>query len=154
MSGRKPPLATGLSPKEGPPGTRVTIRGENLGIEAKDLIGKYKQSSKMIKTQRKYTGTILNRDDQILSNIPVRDITSLDYDVLIFYYRSADMWCRLFVVCRMEISQQNNCPDRPSKGQRRNNSHHCNRRDWQLYCTIQRLLCSNRLVYLIISLNI
>ena len=38
---RKPlPLVTGISPKEGPPGTRVTIRGENLGIDVKDLIGK------------------------------------------------------------------------------------------------------------------
>ncbi|GAB1601968.1 exocyst complex component 2-like isoform X1 [Argonauta hians] len=34
-----PPLVTGLSPKEGPPGTRITIRGENLGYDAKDLIG-------------------------------------------------------------------------------------------------------------------
>ena len=30
---------TGISPKEGPPGTRVTIRGENLGVDARDLIG-------------------------------------------------------------------------------------------------------------------
>ncbi|XP_013403813.1 exocyst complex component 2 isoform X2 [Lingula anatina] len=35
----EPPLVTGISPKEGPPGTRVTIRGENLGAEPKDLIG-------------------------------------------------------------------------------------------------------------------
>ena len=34
-----PPLVTGISPKEGPPGTRVTIRGENLGSDEKDLIG-------------------------------------------------------------------------------------------------------------------
>ncbi|ESN97150.1 hypothetical protein HELRODRAFT_193281 [Helobdella robusta] len=34
-----PPQVTGISPKEGPPGTRVTIRGENLGVDAKDLIG-------------------------------------------------------------------------------------------------------------------
>jgi len=34
-----PPLVTGVSPKDGLPGTRVTIRGENLGIDARDLIG-------------------------------------------------------------------------------------------------------------------
>ncbi|XP_064599052.1 exocyst complex component 2-like [Liolophura sinensis] len=39
MSGRALPLVTGLSPKEGPPGTRITIRGENLGTDPKDLIG-------------------------------------------------------------------------------------------------------------------
>ncbi|XP_068145979.1 exocyst complex component 2 [Drosophila tropicalis] len=33
------PVVTGLSPKEGPPGTRVTIRGEFLGTRAQDLIG-------------------------------------------------------------------------------------------------------------------
>jgi len=34
-----PPKVTGLSPKEGPPGTLVTIRGENLGESEDDLIG-------------------------------------------------------------------------------------------------------------------
>ncbi|XP_045542416.1 exocyst complex component 2 [Papilio machaon] len=34
-----PPVVTGISPKEGPPGTRVTIRGEFLGISVTDLIG-------------------------------------------------------------------------------------------------------------------
>jgi len=34
-----PPVVNGISPKEGPPGTRVTIRGENLGAEARDFIG-------------------------------------------------------------------------------------------------------------------
>lgn len=34
-----PPVVTGISPKEGPPGTRVTIRGEFLGATANDLIG-------------------------------------------------------------------------------------------------------------------
>ncbi|XP_055588064.1 exocyst complex component 2 [Uranotaenia lowii] len=33
------PVVTGLSPKEGPPGTRVTIRGEFLGTKASDLVG-------------------------------------------------------------------------------------------------------------------
>lgn len=36
---RPPPQVTGISPKEGPPGTRVTIRGEDLGVEPRDLIG-------------------------------------------------------------------------------------------------------------------
>ncbi|KAK7578051.1 hypothetical protein V9T40_010256 [Parthenolecanium corni] len=34
-----PPSVTGISPKEGPPGTRVTIRGEYLGREPNDVIG-------------------------------------------------------------------------------------------------------------------
>lgn len=34
------PVVTGLSPKEGPPGTRVTIRGEFLGSKPSDLVGK------------------------------------------------------------------------------------------------------------------
>uniref|UniRef100_A0A8D8SKL0 Exocyst complex component 2 n=1 Tax=Cacopsylla melanoneura TaxID=428564 RepID=A0A8D8SKL0_9HEMI len=33
-----PPVVTGISPKEGPPGTRVTIRGEYLGSKPNDLI--------------------------------------------------------------------------------------------------------------------
>ncbi|KAL1122800.1 hypothetical protein AAG570_003126 [Ranatra chinensis] len=33
------PVVTGISPKEGPPGTKVTIRGENLGNKPTDLIG-------------------------------------------------------------------------------------------------------------------
>ncbi|GAB0097923.1 Exocyst complex component 2 [Sergentomyia squamirostris] len=33
------PVVTGLSPKEGPPGTRITIRGEFLGSRPSDLIG-------------------------------------------------------------------------------------------------------------------
>jgi len=39
-AGRRPsPQVTGISPKEGPPGTRVTIRGEQLGVDARDLTG-------------------------------------------------------------------------------------------------------------------
>ena len=34
-----PPVVTGVSPKEGPPGTRVTIRGENLGFGPEDITG-------------------------------------------------------------------------------------------------------------------
>ncbi|XP_071445484.1 exocyst complex component 2 isoform X2 [Hetaerina americana] len=34
-----PPIVTGISPKEGPPGTRVTLRGEYLGSGPNDLIG-------------------------------------------------------------------------------------------------------------------
>jgi exocyst complex component 2 len=32
------PLVTGISPKEGYPGTKVTIRGQYLGIDERDLI--------------------------------------------------------------------------------------------------------------------
>ncbi|XP_041376144.1 exocyst complex component 2-like isoform X2 [Gigantopelta aegis] len=39
MKNRRLPLVTGVSPKEGPPGTRIIIRGENLGIDPRDLIG-------------------------------------------------------------------------------------------------------------------
>lgn len=38
---RKPPLVTGISPKEGTAWTKVTIRGENLGTGPTDLIGKF-----------------------------------------------------------------------------------------------------------------
>ncbi|KAG7316538.1 hypothetical protein KOW79_020079 [Hemibagrus wyckioides] len=36
---RQPPLVTGISPNEGTPWTKVTIRGENLGTGANDLVG-------------------------------------------------------------------------------------------------------------------
>ncbi|XP_035270817.1 exocyst complex component 2 [Anguilla anguilla] len=36
---RQPPLVTGISPNEGAPWTKVTIRGENLGTGPADLIG-------------------------------------------------------------------------------------------------------------------
>lgn len=32
------PVVTGLSPKEGTPGTKITVRGEFLGTKAQDLI--------------------------------------------------------------------------------------------------------------------
>ncbi|KAG7207719.1 hypothetical protein KM043_009335 [Ampulex compressa] len=34
-----PPVVTGVSPKEGPPGTRVIVRGEFLGNKIQDLVG-------------------------------------------------------------------------------------------------------------------
>ena len=37
---RPPPVVTGISPAEGPPGTKVIIRGENLGLDAKDVVGR------------------------------------------------------------------------------------------------------------------
>ncbi|XP_037553738.1 exocyst complex component 2 [Nematolebias whitei] len=36
---RQPPLVTGISPKEGTAWTKVTIRGENLGMGPTDLVG-------------------------------------------------------------------------------------------------------------------
>lgn len=41
---RKPPLVTGISPNEGISWTKVTIRGENLGMGPTDLIGKVKKA--------------------------------------------------------------------------------------------------------------
>lgn len=34
------PVVTGISPSVGLPGTKVTIRGENLGESKEDIIGK------------------------------------------------------------------------------------------------------------------
>ncbi|KAG5883751.1 hypothetical protein JTB14_023173 [Gonioctena quinquepunctata] len=34
-----PPIVTGLSPNEGPPGTKIKIRGEHFGTKPSDLIG-------------------------------------------------------------------------------------------------------------------
>ncbi|KAL3277052.1 hypothetical protein HHI36_012413 [Cryptolaemus montrouzieri] len=34
-----PPIVTGISPNEGPPGTRIKIRGENFGNKPYDLVG-------------------------------------------------------------------------------------------------------------------
>ena len=33
------PVVSGVSPNEGPPGTKLTIRGENLGNSLKDIMG-------------------------------------------------------------------------------------------------------------------
>jgi exocyst complex component 2 len=38
------PLVTGIAPKEGYPGTKVIIRGDNLGKNFEDLIGKLKSA--------------------------------------------------------------------------------------------------------------
>lgn len=35
------PVVTGISPIEGVPGTKVIIRGENLGNRPEDLIGEF-----------------------------------------------------------------------------------------------------------------
>ena len=40
VSGEVQPVVTGISPAEGPPGTIVKIRGENLGKSENDLLGK------------------------------------------------------------------------------------------------------------------
>lgn len=55
------PVVTGLSPKEGPPGTKVTIRGENLGKNPNDLIGE----KMFLKT--KYNEVIKYRKFHLLS---------------------------------------------------------------------------------------
>ena len=35
------PVVTGVAPKEGPPGTKITIRGENLGLSQNDVLGMF-----------------------------------------------------------------------------------------------------------------
>ena len=35
------PVVTGISPKEAKPGTKLTIRGENFGLNLNDLEGVY-----------------------------------------------------------------------------------------------------------------
>lgn len=51
-----PPAVTGISPKEGPPGTRVTIRGENLGKKPQDLISKIHLTYLQLKAQNSPIG--------------------------------------------------------------------------------------------------
>ena len=51
------PVVTGISPNEATPGTKITIRGENFGTSASDLLGvnilgKSKNLSKPIKILR------------------------------------------------------------------------------------------------------
>ena len=36
-----PPIVNGISPREGPPGTKITIRGENFGVSPQDLVRLY-----------------------------------------------------------------------------------------------------------------
>ena len=35
------PQVTGISPNKGPPGTKFTIRGENLGLNKDDVISTF-----------------------------------------------------------------------------------------------------------------
>ena len=37
--GSQSPVVSGVSPNEGPSGTKLTIRGENLGESLKDIVG-------------------------------------------------------------------------------------------------------------------
>ena len=37
--GPQGPVVSGVSPNEGQPGTRLTIRGENLGDSLRDILG-------------------------------------------------------------------------------------------------------------------
>lgn len=49
------PVVSGISPREGPPGTKVTIRGENLGSNPQDVVGKATRGRGQYKW-RKYNG--------------------------------------------------------------------------------------------------
>lgn len=54
---RQPPLVTGISPNEGIPWTKVTIRGENLGTGPADLIGKGRAGAVCSQYKRLYVGS-------------------------------------------------------------------------------------------------
>ena len=68
------PLVTGISPKEGYPGTKVIIRGENLGKDENDLIAvricgvdctlraKWEKESRIIT----YTGLCIGKGDIVV----------------------------------------------------------------------------------------
>lgn len=61
-----PPVVTGLSPNEGLPGTRITIRGENFGSKPTDLIG-YTFSLIIVKIKGYFPGLSICGFDCLLS---------------------------------------------------------------------------------------
>lgn len=75
----KNPVVTGISPKEGPPGTKVTIRGEYLG----------------------------NNHNDLLSNLQIINF-KLTLESQLLFYRSSrfeDMRLRVYAFSRMEIAK-------------------------------------------------
>ena len=60
-----PPIVNGISPREGPPGTKITIRGENFGVSPQDLVRLYIITvfTKILNTQ---IGVFINGCDCLL----------------------------------------------------------------------------------------
>ena len=54
-SGPQSPVVSGVSPNEGQPGTRLTIRGENLGESLRDIMGVSRFSSSGARETLSYT---------------------------------------------------------------------------------------------------
>lgn len=79
-----PPAVTGISPKEGPPGTRVTIRGEKLGNKPQDLISKILAHLQLF---LRYSKNLCEKTCLIM-------LTKLG--LVCFYYRK--MVCRLYLI--------------------------------------------------------
>lgn len=100
-----PPVVTGLSPNEGPPGTKITIRGENFGSTPSDLIGNLSEIHDM-------QGTV---------------------NLKFAFLRTDNMRMRLFIVGGVEILKEDNSEVRSWK--RKGGCHHHNskrgRRDLQ-----------------------
>lgn len=127
------PLVTGISPKEGPPGTRVTLRGENLGNDSRDLTGltlfiilslEFQDFSLMKNSclyyhkiwtfeMRKQVFALYTVTAELLSlnRCCIKDFSDLIIEKYLLQ-RSDDMWCGLPVVCSVEISKTNHSKNR------------------------------------------
>ena len=61
-----PPIVNGISPREGPPGTKITIRGENFGISPQDLVRLCNEKLTLLKTLNTQIGVFINGCDCLL----------------------------------------------------------------------------------------
>src|SRR4051812_42329891 len=95
---RKTPVVTGLSPKEGIPGTQITIRGENLGINPNDLIGTFSM---------RFFGWLHWQFDETLCN------KRININLL---RRSVHLWHGLFDDVALGVAAQDHRASRSSQG--------------------------------------
>ena len=71
-SGPQGPVVSGVSPNEGQPGTRLTIRGENLGDSLRDIMGVSPRTWRSFRVLSRFSlGTMYN---SILVSLPTTDI--------------------------------------------------------------------------------